>query len=150
MPPGKVIATLISPPAAFLAAKASLSFGGIELDAGFGIFLGNGNALAVEIEPRDDRHRHGHVVLRNLAGRDQIGHRGQDMRAVNAIRLAAEHEVVAGRPPGRLLQHFDIGEPMLLEEALFLGDDQRCGIGPAHEAEFYTGHFRPGACSECA
>ena len=47
----------------------------------------------------------------------------------------AEHEIVARRAPGGLLQHLDVGHAVLGEEALFLGDDQRRGIGQRDEAE---------------
>ena len=62
----------------------------------------------------------------------------------------AEHEVVARRAPGRLLQHLDVGHAVLGEEALLLGDDQRRGVGQRDVAEHAPCHFRPGALRECA
>ena len=66
---------------------------------------------------------------------DQVGHRRQDVRAVDAAAFAAEHEVVARGAPRRLLQHLDIGHAVLGEEALLLGDDQRRRVGERDEAE---------------
>jgi hypothetical protein len=51
------------------------------------------------------------------------------MRAVDAIGRAAQHKVVARGAPGRLLGDFDVGQAMLGEQALFLGDDQRRRVG---------------------
>ena len=94
-------------------------------------------AWRVEIEPRQDVHRRRHVVLRHLAGRDQVRHRRQDVRAVDAVVLGAEHDVVAGCAPRGLLRHVDVGHAVLGEQALLLGDDQRrrhpsarCSRGP--------------------
>ena len=56
----------------------------------------------------------------------------------------AEHEVVARRAPGGLLGDLDVGHAVLGEEALFLGDDQRRGIGQRDEAEDRLGDFRTG------
>ncbi len=66
------------------------------------------------------------------------------MGAVNAVGLAAENEIVAQRAPRRLLQHFDARHAVLFKQALFLGDDQRRGIGQRDEAEFDGCHFRRG------
>ena len=52
------------------------------------VFVGDRDRLRIEIEPRQDVHRRRHVVLRHLAGRDQVRHRRQDMRAVDAVRFA--------------------------------------------------------------
>ena len=109
----------------FLLVERDLECLGVEADLEVGIFLGDRDALAVEIEPRQDVHRRRHVVLRHLAGRDQVGHRRENVRAVDAVGVAAEHEVVARRAPRRLLQHFDVRHAVLGEEALLLGDEQR-------------------------
>ncbi len=103
-----------------LGGEGLLQLGSIELHAGFGIFLGNRNALAVEVEAGDDRHRHRLVVLRHLAGGDEIGHRRQDMGAIDAVCVAAEHQIVARRAPGGLLQHFHVRQAVLGKQALFL------------------------------
>ena len=91
-----------------------------------------------------------HVVLRHLAGRDQVGHGRQDVRAVDAVALGAEHQVVARGAPGGLLQHLDVGHAVLGEEAFLLGDHQRRGIGQRDVAELGglglgTGSLREGA-----
>ena len=118
---------------------------GVDADLEVGVFLGDRDALAVEVEPRQDVHRRRLVVLRHLAGRDQIRHRGQDMRAVDAVAFRAEHEVVARGAPRGLLLHFDIGHAVFGEEALLLGGEQRRGIRQRDEAELGTLHFRPSA-----
>ena len=117
---------------------------GVEPDPQIGVFLGDRDALAVEIEPRQDVHRRRHVVLRHLPRADQVGHRREDMGAIDAVALGAEHEVVAGRAPGGLLLHLDAGHAVLGEEALVLGDEQRAGIGERDEAEIGLGHLRAG------
>ena len=83
----------------------------------------------------------GHVVLRDLAGADEIRHRREDVRAVDAVALRAEHQVVTRRAPRSLLDHFDVWHAVLGEEALFLGDDQRCGVGQCDEAEYRAWSF---------
>ena len=98
--------------------------------------------LRVEIEPRQQVHRRRHVVLRHLAGGDQVGHRRQDVRAVDAVALRAEHEVVARRAPRGLLGDLDIGHAVLGEEALLLGDDERRGVDQRDVAEDRLGHLR--------
>ena len=108
-----------------------------------GIGVGNRNRLAVEIEAGQNFHRQRHVVLGDLAERHQVGHRRQDMRAIDAVAIAAQHQIVARRAPGRLLQDLDASHAMFLEQALFLGDDQRRGIGERDEAELCGIHFRP-------
>ncbi len=123
---------------------------GVEPDPNILVGLRHRDRLAVEVEPRHDRHRQRHVVLRHLAGRDQVRHRGQDMRPVNAVGRAAEHQVVARRAPARLLQHLDIGHAMLGEEALLLGDDQRRSVGQGDEAELGARDFGPGPLRKCA
>jgi len=102
--------------------------GCVKLHAGFRIFLCDRNALAVVIETREDRHRHGLVVLRYVAGVYEIGERRENMGAVDAVCRPAKHEVVAGCTPGCLLGHIDVGKAMLFEQAFFLGNDQRRGI----------------------
>ncbi len=57
------------------------------------------------------------------------------MRAVDAVAGAAEHEIVARRAPGRLFRHLDVGQAVLGEETLLLGDDQRRRVGERDIAE---------------
>ncbi len=57
------------------------------------------------------------------------------MGAVDAVCGPAQHQVVARRAPGRLLQHLDIGHAMLFEQTLFLGDDEGRRIGQGNEAK---------------
>ena len=133
----------------FLAVGLLLLEGGLERRGVGGdlevlVFVGDRDRLGVEIEARQQVHRRRHVVLRHLAGRDQVGHRRQDVRAVDAVLLGAEHEVVARRAPGRLLGDVDIGHAVLGEEALLLGDDQRRGVDQRDVAEDRLGHLRPG------
>ena len=123
---------------------------GVDADLEVGIFLGDRDALAVQIEPRQDVHRRRLVVLRHLAGRNQVRHRGQDMRAVDAVAFRAQHEVVARRAPGGLLLHFDIGHAVFGEDALLLGDEQRRGVRQRDEAELGGLHFRTRALRESA
>ncbi len=115
---------------------------GVDADFDVGIFLGDRDALAVEIEPRQDVHRRRHAVLRHFAGADQIRHRRQDVRAVNAIRLATEHEIVARRAPRCLLGNLDVRHAVLGEEAFLLGDEQWRRVGERDEAERGFGDFR--------
>ncbi len=145
MPPGKVIAALIDLPEAFFFSSAGLERLGVDADRDLGIFLRDRDALAVQIEPRQDVHRRRHVVLRHLAGGDEVRHRRQDVRAVDAVALGAEHEVVARRAPRSLLLHFDVGHAVFREDAFLLGDEQRRRIGQRDEAEL--GDFRLGAGS---
>ena len=123
---------------------------GVDADLEVGVFLGDRDALAVQIEPRQDVHRRRLVVLRHLAGRNQIRHRGQDMRAVDAVAFRAEHEVVARGAPRGLLLHLDIGHAVFGEDALLLGDEQRRRIGQRDEAELCRLHFRARALRERA
>jgi hypothetical protein len=58
------------------------------------------------------------------------------MGAVDAVGFRAQHEIVAGRPPGSLLQHLRIRQAVLGEEALLLGDDQSGRIGERDVAQF--------------
>ena len=76
----------------------------IEPELEIGVLRRDGDALTVEIEPRQHVHRRRHVVLRDLAAADQIRHRRQDVRAVDAAAGGAEHEVVARRAPRSLLR----------------------------------------------
>ena len=97
---------------------------GVQAGAEILVFVGDRDALGLVAEPRDDIHGRRHVVLRDLAGRDQIGHRRQYVRAVDAVARAAEHEIVARRRPGGLLDDLDILQSVFVEDALFLGDDE--------------------------
>jgi hypothetical protein len=128
VPPGNVIAALIDLPAAFFFSS---------------VFVGDRDALAVEIEPRQDVHRRRLVVLRHLAGRDQVRHRGEDMRAVDAIAFRAQHQIVARGAPRRLLLHVDVGHAVFGEQTLILGDEQRTGIAQRDEAELGALHLGP-------
>ncbi len=65
------------------------------------------------------------------------------MRAVDAVAFGAEHEIVAGRTPGRLLGDFDVGHAVFGKEALVLGDEQRPGIAQRDKAERRLGDFGP-------
>ena len=112
------MATFTSLPAAFFLAKAAFSGEASSADLEVLVFVGDRDALAVEVQPRQDVHRHRHVVLRHFAGGDQVRHRRQDVRAVDAVGLGAEHEVVARRAPRGLLQHLDVGHAVLGENAL--------------------------------
>ncbi len=125
-----------------LGLEGRLQRGGIGGDGQILVFIGDRDGLSVEIEPRQDVHRRGHVVLRHLAGRDQIRHGRQDMRAVDAVGRAAQHEIVARGAPGRLLGHLHIGDAVLGEETLFLGDNQRRGVDERDVAEHGLGDFR--------
>ncbi len=127
--------------------ESSLQFGSIELNAGFGIFPGDGNALAVEVEAGEDGHRHRHIVLGHLAGMHEIGHGRQNMRAIDAVRGAAEHEIVARRTPGGLLQNLDVRHAVFGEQALFRRNDERGGIGKRDKADFCAFHL--GLSSGC-
>jgi hypothetical protein len=100
--------------------------------------------LGVEIQARQQIHRRGNVVLRHLAGRDQIGHRREDVSAVDAVLFRAEHEVVARRPPRCLLGDLHIGHAVLGKKALLLGDGERRGIDQRDVAEDRLGDFRAG------
>ena len=127
---------------------------GVEPDLDVGVFLRDRDALAVKIEPGEDVHRRRHVVLRHLAGADEVGHRREDVGAVDAIALGAEHEVVARRAPRGLLLDLDVGHAMFGEEALLLGDEERRRVGQGDEAELCrlrlrTGALREGAARKC-
>ena len=122
----------------------------IELRAGCHQVLGHRDRLAVEVEPRQDVHRRRLVVLRHLAGGDQIRHRREDMRAVDAIAFRAEHEVVASSAPGSLLLHFHVGHAVFRKHAFLLGHEKRRGIRQRDKAELCTFHFGPGALRERA
>lgn len=98
---------------------------GVDADLQIGIGCTDRDRLRVEIEAGEDRHRQWLVVLRHLASRDEIGHRSQDMGAVDTGAGRAEHQIVAGRAPGGLLHHLDLGHAVLVEQTLLFGDDQR-------------------------
>ena len=112
------------------------------------VFGRDGDRLRIEIEAGEDIHRRRHAALRHLAGRDQVGHRRQDMCAVDAVGFRAQHEIVARRAPRRLLQHFHIRQAVLGEEALLLGDDQSRRIGERDVAEFDGLRFGLGTLRE--
>ena len=70
-----------------------------------------------------------------LPARDQVRHRRQDVRAVDAVAFRAEHEIVARRAPRGLLLHLDVGHAVFGEDAFLLGDEQRRRVGQRDEAE---------------
>ena len=123
---------------------------GVEPDLVVDVLLGDRDALTVQVEPGHDVHRHGHVVLRHPARRDQVGHRAEDVGAVDAVALGAEHEVVAGGAPACLLQHLRLGQAVLGEDALLLGHEERRRVGQRDEAELGPLHLRPRALREGA
>jgi hypothetical protein len=113
--------------------------GGVEIGLGGEISLFDRDRLAVDVQARKDVHRH----LAGDAERQQIGHWREDMRAVDAATARAEHEIVAGRAPARLLGDGDIGHAIFGEQPHFLRHDQRRGIGEGDEAELRALDLRP-------
>jgi hypothetical protein len=107
--------------AGFLLVERHLERRGVDADLDVAVFLGDRNALAVQVEPRQNVHRRRLVVLRHLARRDQIRHRGQDMRAIDAVTFRAQDEVVSRGAPRRLLLHLDVGHAVFGEDAFLLG-----------------------------
>jgi hypothetical protein len=116
----------------------------VDADLQVRVFLRDRDALAVQVEAAEDVHRRRHVVLRHLAGRDQVRHRRQDMRAVDAVAFRAEHEVVARRAPRGLLHDLDVRHAVFLEDAFLLGDEQRRRVGERDEAEIGLGGLGTG------
>ena len=108
------------------------------------VFVGDRDRLRVEIEARQQIHRRRHVVLRHLAGRNQVRHRRQDVRAIDAVALRAEHKIVARRSPGCLLGDFDIGHAVFGEQSLLLRDHERGGIHQRDIAKDRLGGFGTG------
>jgi hypothetical protein len=88
-----------------------------------------------------------HIVLRDLAGADEVGHRRKDMRSVDPPAFRAQHQIVARRTPGGLLDDLGVGQAVLGEHALFLGDKQGRGISERDKAEL--GSFHLGARRPC-
>ena len=142
----------------FLARRLLLGEGflerrGVGLGAAALEFVGDRDALALVVEPRQDIHRRRLVLRGHGAERDQVGKRRQDMRAVDAARRRAQHHVVARRAPRGLLGDVGVGDAVFVEDLLFLGDDQRRGVGEGDEAQ---GHLvglgprglREGACRQ--
>ncbi len=117
----------------------------IQPDAHVLIIFGDRDGLAVGVQPRQDVHRQ-LAALGHLSGREQIRHRRQDMRAIDAATRATQFEIVARRAPRRLLGQLDVGEAVLGEHPLFLGDDQGRGIGEGDEAQGYGAGFRAAGC----
>ena len=64
------------------------------------------------------------------------------MRAVDAIALRAQHQIVARGTPGGLLDDLDVGHAVLGEDALLLGNEQRRGIRQSDVAELGALHLR--------
>ena len=62
--------------------------------------------------------------------------------------LSPERHVVPHGAPRRLLGDVHVGQAMLGEQALLLGDDQRRGIGERDVAEPRALHFRTGRLRE--
>ncbi len=134
----------------FFLLECRLERRGIDADLQVAIFLGHRDALAVQVQPRHDVHRRRHVVLRHLAGRNEIGHRRQDVCAIDAVAFRSQHQIVTGGAPRRLLLHLDIGHAVFGEDALLLGDKQRRSVGQRDEAELGALHFRPRSLRKCA
>ena len=63
-------------------------------------------------------------------------------RAVDAVGFGPKHDVVAHRAPRGLLRDLHVGHAVLGEEALFLGDDERRGIGRARCSRAWPSSFR--------
>ena len=118
--------------AGLLLANDALHPGGIDVGPGGKIGLVHRDALTIDVEPGEDAHR-------RLAGlhaqRQEIAHRGEDMRAIDAARAAAQHEIVARCAPAGLLGQHHIGHTVFGEKPQFLGDNQRCRIGQRDEAQ---------------
>lgn len=72
------------------------------------------------------------------------------MRAIDAVLLAAEHEVVARGAPRGLLVDLDVRHTVLGEQSLFFGDHQRRRIHQRDVAKDCLGHFRSGGLRERA
>ena len=100
-----------------------------------GVLIGDGDRLPVQVQAGEDVHRHRLIVLRDLAGGDQVRHGRQDMGAVDTVRVRAQPQVIAQRAPRRLLDDLHIRHAVLGEETLLLGDDQRRCIGQRDVAE---------------
>jgi hypothetical protein len=88
---------------------------GVQPRAEQAVLLGDRDRLAVGVQLRQDRHRHRLAVLHHLPGVDQVGHRREDVRPVDAAALAAEHQVVTHGAPARLLGDLDLGHAVLRE-----------------------------------
>ena len=86
-------------PDAFFFSKRHFEWRRVHANLYLFVFLRNGNALSVQIEARKDVHRRRHVVLRHLAGADEIRHRRENVRAVDAVRFPAKDEIVARGAP---------------------------------------------------
>ena len=99
----------------FLLGENLLERRGIEAGFGVLIFIGDRDSLAVVIEPRKEIHRHRHIVLRHLAGRDQIGHRRENMGTIDAVCLRAKHDIVTRGTPRRLFGDRDVRQPIFVE-----------------------------------
>ncbi len=119
----------------------------VEADLQVAIFLADRNALTGQVQPREDRHGYRLVVRRDDAGADQVGHRREDVCAIDAVLRRAEHQVVAGGAPGRLLEYLDLGHPVFGEEALLGGDEQRRGVGQGDKAELGLAGLHITTCS---
>src|SRR5947209_819438 len=74
--------------------ESGLERRGVEAELEVGIFLGDGDALRIEIEPRQDVHRRRLIVLRHLARRDQIRHRRQDRSEEHTSELQSRQYLV--------------------------------------------------------
>ena len=106
--PGNVIATLADclPP---LLVERALSTEASAPDLEIGIFLGDRDALGVEIEPRPGcTSASAGCSASPFRRRSDTAIGGQDMPRRRCVALRAQHEVVARRPPRRLLLHVDI------------------------------------------
>ena len=123
--------------------KGLAQHAGIEPDLQVLVGRAHRNALRIQIEAGENDHGQRHVVLRHLAGGDEVGHRRQDMRAIDAVALRAQHQIVTRGAPGGLLHHFHIRHAVFGEEPLLLGHDQRRGIGERDEAENGAGCLWP-------
>ena len=112
MPPRQVMATLATLPAASFYERLALNGGAVKADFHRLQIVADRYALAVHVQAR--RNVHGRRFSRNLDARMYCSRlRRQNVRAVNAARTRAEHQIVARRAPARLLQHFNIGQTVL-------------------------------------
>ena len=139
------MATLAAAPSAFFLAKASFSAEASRPTLEIGIGVGDRDRLAVEVEAGEDRHRQRLVVLRHLAGR-RSGRASASGYARRRCRCRAEPSTRLSRvvPQEACLTTSTSGMPCFSNRALFLGDDQRRGIGERDEAEDGLGGFRAG------
>ena len=104
--------------------------------------VGGGDAIALAHQHRQDHHRH-LLAIGDGAFADHLGHRQLPLATIDATAGGAQHQVVAGGTPARLLAEIHL-QAVLGEEAFLDADHQGCGFKDRDVAEADGLHLQVG------